>query len=94
MGASQSLGVPVLTVAMRRYTKTNTGGDSDNGGNVTNGGDRSFAFGLFYVVMNIAALFAGPTVDICTRFIDSNNRRSNMDDMMKDLGNHDDVPNG
>jgi len=90
MGASQSLGVPVLTVAMRRYTKTNTGGDSDNGGNVTNGGDRSFAFGLFYVVMNIAALFAGPTVDICTRFIDSNNRRSNMDDMMKDLGNHDD----
>ena len=42
---SNCLGIPVLTVGIRRYT-TNE--------------NRGFAFGLFYVVMNIGALIAGP----------------------------------
>ncbi len=45
------LGIPVLTVGIRRYTT------EDN---------RGFAFGLFYVIMNFAALLSGPTVDFCT----------------------------
>jgi len=45
------LGIPVLTVGIRRYT-TNE--------------NRVFAFGLFYVVMNIGALIAGPLVDALT----------------------------
>mmetsp|Transcript_34991 Transcript_34991/g.42228 ORF Transcript_34991/g.42228 Transcript_34991/m.42228 type:complete len:566 (-) Transcript_34991:123-1820(-) len=46
-----SLGIPVLMTGIRRYThETN----------------RGFAFGIFYVVMNIAALFSGPTVDALT----------------------------
>jgi POT family proton-dependent oligopeptide transporter len=45
------LGIPVLTVGIRRYT---------------NEENRGFAFGLFYVVMNIGALVAGPLVDILT----------------------------
>ena len=48
---SNCLGIPVLTVGIRRYT-TNE--------------NRGFAFGLFYVVMNIGALIAGPLVDALT----------------------------
>ncbi|CAB9498795.1 Major Facilitator Superfamily [Seminavis robusta] len=49
------LGIPVLTIGIRRYTTTH---------------NRGFAFGLFYVVMNIAALFSGPMVDLCTKVWD------------------------
>eukprot|EP00977_Amphora_coffeiformis_P003666 scaffold710_cov171-Amphora_coffeaeformis.AAC.35 len=45
------LGIPVLTIGIRRYT---------------NEENRGFAFGLFYVVMNVAALLSGPIVDTCT----------------------------
>jgi len=45
------LGIPVLTVAIRRYTTTH---------------NRGFAFGLFYSIMNVAALLSGPMVDVCT----------------------------
>jgi len=45
------LGIPVLTVGIRRYTEET---------------NRGFAFGLFYVVMNLAALLSGPAVDLCT----------------------------
>lgn len=50
---SNCLGIPVLTVGIRRYTKEE---------------NRGFAFGLFYVVMNIGALVAGPLVDIVTLY--------------------------
>ena len=46
------LGIPVLTIGIRRYTKVQ---------------NRGFAYGLFYVVMNLAALMSGPIVDICKR---------------------------
>jgi POT family proton-dependent oligopeptide transporter len=45
------LGIPVLTTGIRRYTDD---------------GNRGFAFGLFYVVMNVAALISGPVVDVLT----------------------------
>mmetsp|Transcript_8125 Transcript_8125/g.12227 ORF Transcript_8125/g.12227 Transcript_8125/m.12227 type:complete len:508 (+) Transcript_8125:129-1652(+) len=45
------LGIPVLSVGIRRYT---------------NEENRGFAFGLFYVIMNVAVLLSGPTVDLCT----------------------------
>ena len=48
---SNCLGIPVLTVGIRRYT---------------NEENRGFAFGLFYVVMNVGALIAGPLVDALT----------------------------
>eukprot|EP00580_Thalassiosira_gravida_P001210 CAMPEP_0201599428 /NCGR_PEP_ID=MMETSP0492-20130828/880_1 /ASSEMBLY_ACC=CAM_ASM_000837 /TAXON_ID=420259 /ORGANISM="Thalassiosira gravida, Strain GMp14c1" /LENGTH=531 /DNA_ID=CAMNT_0048061997 /DNA_START=185 /DNA_END=1780 /DNA_ORIENTATION=- len=48
---SNCLGIPVLTVGIRRYT---------------NEENRGFAFGLFYVVMNVGALVAGPLVDVLT----------------------------
>lgn len=48
---SNCLGIPVLTVGVRRYT---------------NERNRGFAFGLFYVVMNVGALVAGPLVDFFT----------------------------
>ena len=38
------IGIPVLTVGIRRYT---------------NEENRGFAFGLFYVIMNVGALIAG-----------------------------------
>jgi MFS family permease len=45
------LGIPVLMTGIRRYThETN----------------RGFAFGIFYVVMNVAALISGPVVDVLT----------------------------
>lgn len=46
-------GIPVLTVGIRRYT---------------NEENRGFAFGLFYVIMNVGALLAGPLVDILTKY--------------------------
>lgn len=46
------LGIPVLTIGIRRYTVE---------------ANRGFAFGLFYVIMNVAALLSGPTVDLCTK---------------------------
>ncbi|KAL3763954.1 hypothetical protein ACHAW5_004639 [Stephanodiscus triporus] len=45
------LGIPVLTVGIRRYTTEE---------------NRGFAFGLYYVVMNVGALVAGPLVDALT----------------------------
>ena len=54
---SNCLGIPVLTVGIRRYT-TNE--------------NRGFAFGLFYVVMNIGALIAGPLVDALTAYYNDN----------------------
>lgn len=44
-----SMGIPMLTVAIKRYTTSKR---------------RGFAFGLYYSVMNIAALVSGPVVDI------------------------------
>lgn len=44
-----SMGIPMLTVGVRRYT------------NPTN---RGFAFGLYYSVMNVAAFVSGPVVDL------------------------------
>ncbi len=40
--------IPVLTLAIRRYTNTT---------------NRGFAFGLFYSVMNVGALLSGVVVD-------------------------------
>lgn len=54
---SNCLGIPVLTIGLRRYT---------------NNENRGFAFGLFYVVMNVGALIAGPLVDILTRYYNNN----------------------
>lgn len=45
------LGIPVMTIGIRRYTTTE---------------NRGFAFGLFYVIMNVAALLSGPVVDALT----------------------------
>ena len=45
------LGIPVLMTGIRRYTHEH---------------NRGFAFGIFYVVMNVAALISGPIVDILT----------------------------
>lgn len=44
-----SMGIPMLTVGIRRYTNTQ---------------NRGFAFGLYYAVMNLAAFVSGPVVDI------------------------------
>jgi len=43
-----AMGIPMLNVAIKRYTSTNT---------------RGFAFGIYYSVMNMAALVSGPLVD-------------------------------
>jgi POT family proton-dependent oligopeptide transporter len=59
------LGIPVLTVGIRRYT-TET--------------NRGFAFGLFYVIMNVAALISGPTVDFCTILYQNKYENNNDDD--------------
>ena len=56
------LGIPVLTIGLRRYT---------------NNENRGFAFGLFYVVMNVGALIAGPLVDVLTRYY---NNKSDSED--------------
>mmetsp|Transcript_21625 Transcript_21625/g.39090 ORF Transcript_21625/g.39090 Transcript_21625/m.39090 type:complete len:586 (+) Transcript_21625:187-1944(+) len=59
---SNCLGIPVLTVGIRRYT---------------NEENRGFAFGLFYVVMNVGALVAGPLVDVLTIYY---NEKADGDD--------------
>jgi len=46
-----SLGMPMLTVGIRRYTTTR---------------NRGFAFGLFYSVMNVGAFVSGVVVDYFT----------------------------
>ncbi len=46
---AESLGIPVMTIAVKRYT-------SDF--------NRGFAFALFYTVMNIAAMCVGPLFDL------------------------------
>ena len=43
-----SIGIPMLTIGIKRYTTKK---------------NRGFAYGLFYAVMNIAALVSGPVVD-------------------------------
>lgn len=58
------LGIPVLTVGIRRYTNDN---------------NRGFAFGLFYVIMNFAALISGPVVDFCTILFQSKIRETDND---------------
>ena len=57
------LGIPVLTTGIRRYTKETS---------------RGFAFGLFYIIMNVAALLSDPLVDICTLLHDRNKNNDNM----------------
>eukprot|EP00292_Cryptomonas_paramecium_P023786 CAMPEP_0113723550 /NCGR_PEP_ID=MMETSP0038_2-20120614/38493_1 /TAXON_ID=2898 /ORGANISM="Cryptomonas paramecium" /LENGTH=152 /DNA_ID=CAMNT_0000653167 /DNA_START=50 /DNA_END=505 /DNA_ORIENTATION=+ /assembly_acc=CAM_ASM_000170 len=47
--------IPVLTLAIRRYTTTS---------------NRGFAFGLFYSIMNLGALFSGFVVDGLSMLID------------------------
>jgi len=44
-----SMGMPMLTIAIKRYTNTK---------------NRGFAFGLFYSCMNIGALISGVVVDL------------------------------
>lgn len=44
----EALGIPIMTIAIKRYT---------------NQSNRTFAFSLFYSVMNVAAFVAGPIVD-------------------------------
>ncbi len=46
--AAGALGIPVMTIAIRRCTHT---------------GNRGFAFGMFYTLMNVAALVSGVFVD-------------------------------
>lgn len=46
---AECLGIPIMTIAIKRYT---------------NARNRTFAFSLFYSMMNVAALLAGPAVDI------------------------------
>jgi len=58
-------GIPVLTVGIRRYT---------------NEENRGFAFGLFYVIMNVGALLAGPLVDMLTMHYRSLNGVDQNDD--------------
>ncbi len=65
------LGIPVLTVGIRRYT------NSENQG---------FAFGLFYVIMNLAALLSGPTVDFCTIYF-ANEMKGENGQQEEDNGN-------
>ena len=53
---AQSCGIPVMTIAVKRYTNKDT---------------RSTAFGAFYVFMNVAALISGPLTDILLRIFDT-----------------------
>lgn len=46
---AECLGIPIMTIGIKRYT---------------NAHNRTFAFSLFYSMMNVAALVAGPTVDL------------------------------
>jgi len=47
---SESLGIPIMTIGIKRYTNSN---------------NRTIAYSLFYTFMNIAALLSGPIVDLC-----------------------------
>ena len=67
-----SPGIPVLTVGIRRYT---------------NEENRGFAFGLFYVVMNVGALVAGPLVDILTIYYKGGNDTSDDGENLNDDDN-------
>eukprot|EP00178_Gracilaria_changii_P016723 TRINITY_DN48035_c0_g1_i1.p1 TRINITY_DN48035_c0_g1~~TRINITY_DN48035_c0_g1_i1.p1 ORF type:complete len:695 (-),score=78.04 TRINITY_DN48035_c0_g1_i1:288-2372(-) len=46
---AECLGIPIMTIGIKRYT---------------NAHNRTFAFSLFYSMMNVAALCAGPLVDL------------------------------
>ncbi|CDF38774.1 unnamed protein product [Chondrus crispus] len=46
---AECLGIPIMTIGIKRYT---------------NARNRTFAFSLFYSMMNVAALCAGPLVDL------------------------------
>jgi hypothetical protein len=59
------LGIPVLTVGIRRYTRES---------------NRGFAFGLYYVIMNVGALVAGPMVDAFTTYYNHRRRRYHYHD--------------
>jgi proton-dependent oligopeptide transporter, POT family len=48
MPMGTAMGIPMLTVGIKRYTNTT---------------NRGFAFGLYYSVMNVAAFVSGPVVD-------------------------------
>lgn len=48
MPIGTSMGIPMLTVGIKRYT---------------NHANRGFAFGLYYSVMNMAAFVCGPVID-------------------------------
>lgn len=50
---AESLGIPIMTIGIKRYT---------------NAHNRTFAFSLYYSVMNVAALCAGPLVDASRHF--------------------------
>lgn len=56
MPFAECLGIPIMTIGIKRYT---------------NARNRTFAFSLFYSVMNVAALCAGPLVDFFRRMFDS-----------------------
>lgn len=49
MPMGTAMGIPMLTVGIKRYT---------------NRKNRGFAFGLYYSIMNVAAFVSGPVVDI------------------------------
>mmetsp|Transcript_3865 Transcript_3865/g.5762 ORF Transcript_3865/g.5762 Transcript_3865/m.5762 type:complete len:545 (+) Transcript_3865:88-1722(+) len=67
-----SLGIPVLATGIRRYTRQH---------------NRGFAFGIFYVVMNLAALISGPVVDLCTILYKTHNPESADNDTTYDSNN-------
>ena len=48
------LGIPVMQIAIRRYTTENS---------------RSLAFSIFYGMMNISAIFSASSIDFCRRFL-------------------------
>lgn len=56
MPLSLAFGIPVLTIAIRRYTNNET---------------RTVGFAVFYSVMNISALLAGPATDLCRLLVGS-----------------------
>jgi POT family proton-dependent oligopeptide transporter len=49
MPMGTAMGIPMLTVGIKRYT---------------NRKNRGFAFGLYYSIMNVAAFVSGPVVDV------------------------------
>ena len=50
----------------------------------TNEHSRGFAFGLFYVVMNVAALFSGPVVDVLTIWYKGDDDLTSMDEVVEE----------